>query len=74
MRLARMVQTEDTPWFWALNGIFGVLCSVLAVFLSIHFGISTNFYIAACCYLALVFCIRGFYRVLAEAAAPEAVS
>ncbi|MBN1423471.1 hypothetical protein JXA88_02840 [Candidatus Fermentibacteria bacterium] len=52
MRLARARDADDTPWFWALNGIFGVLCSVGAVFISVYVGISTNFYIAACCYAA----------------------
>jgi hypothetical protein len=52
MTLARRTTAGDTPWFWALNGVFGVLCSVLAVFLSIYYGISTNFYLAAVCYAA----------------------
>jgi len=54
----RLVKGDsETPWYWALNGIFGVLCSALAVFFSIYFGISTNFYIAACCYAMLLICL-----------------
>lgn len=45
---------DTTVWFWALNGIFGVLCSSLAVFISIFAGIAFNFYLAAICYGALV--------------------
>jgi len=59
MTLARATVGGDTPWFWALNGVFGMLCSVLAVFFSIFVGISTNFYLAAALYaLAAVFLLR----------------
>jgi hypothetical protein len=54
MRLAKAVSPVETPWFWALNGTFGVLCSALAVLISIYAGISVNFYIAAACYLAVL--------------------
>ncbi len=58
----RLVKGDsDTPWYWALNGIFGVLCSALAVFFSIYFGISINFYIAACCYAMLLICLYYMY-------------
>ena len=57
MRLVRSVVASETPWYWALNGIFGVLCSAMAVFISIYFGIATNFYIAAACYSLLLLSI-----------------
>ncbi len=44
----------DTPWFWALNGVFGVLSSASAVFVSLYLGMTTNFAIAAICYASLV--------------------
>lgn len=58
MRLLRSAASSDTPWYWALNGVFGVLCSALAVFVSINVGISANFYIAAICYLAILPALR----------------
>ena len=33
MRLVRSIASNETPWYWSLNGIFGVLCSALAVFI-----------------------------------------
>jgi len=54
MKTFRPLIADDTPWFWALNGIFGVLSSALAVFVSIYFGIWVNFYIAAACYVAIL--------------------
>ncbi|MEO5859837.1 MAG: hypothetical protein ABIR33_12915 [Pyrinomonadaceae bacterium] len=54
MRLFKPLVAGDTPWFWALNGIFGVLSSATAVFVSIYFGISVNFYVAAACYLLIL--------------------
>lgn len=56
MRRVRSVNSAATPWYWALNGIFGVLCSAIAVFISINFGISTNFKVAAVCYVLLPPC------------------
>lgn len=39
-------QMSLTPWLWALNGAASVLASVLAVVLSMKFGISATFAIA----------------------------
>lgn len=63
MRIVREFSSADTPWFWALNGIFGVLCSAAAVLISIHFGISTNFHIAAICYALLLVSLYYMYRL-----------
>jgi hypothetical protein len=54
MRLVAEIASADTPWYWALNGVFGVLMSAVAVFISIHFGISVNLWMAAGCYVAVV--------------------
>ena len=62
MRLAKSVSSAETPWYWALNGIFGVLCSALAVLISIYVGISTNLYIAAVCYAAVLIAQVGLRR------------
>jgi hypothetical protein len=61
MKLVKAINDSQTPWYWALNGIFGVLCSALAVFISIYFGISTNFYIALFCYSGVLLCLYGLY-------------
>jgi hypothetical protein len=67
MRLVNYVSSSDTPWYWALNGIFGVLCSALAVLISIYVGISTNFYIAAACYAFVLIAQIGLRRSKAKA-------
>lgn len=54
MRLARSRNMPETPWFWALNGVFGVLASALAVFVAIYSSISMNFYIGCACYVLLI--------------------
>lgn len=61
MRFVNSTEDAGTPWYWALNGVFGVLSSALAVFISIYFGISTNFYIGAACYAMLLFCLRKMW-------------
>ena len=47
----------QSPWFWALNGIMGVFCSALAVFISIYVSIYFNLYLAAGCYLLTTICL-----------------
>jgi hypothetical protein len=54
MRLVRAIDPTPTPWFWGINGAAGVLASVLAVALSIAFGISTALMLGATCYLLLI--------------------
>ncbi len=63
MRLVKMSQGSDTPWYWALNGMFSVLCSALAVFISIYVNISTSLYIGAACYSLLLVFLPGLSRV-----------
>jgi predicted membrane-bound spermidine synthase len=62
MRLVRSIHPQETPWYWALNGIFGVLSSAFAVFISIFLGISVNFSIAAVCYALVLICVLGLLR------------
>jgi hypothetical protein len=59
MRLVKSRLPTETPWFWALNGVFSVLSSALAVFVSIFLGISTNFDIAALSYVLILGCLAG---------------
>ena len=59
MRLVRTARMHETPWYWALNGVFSVLCSALTVFISIYFSISTSLYVGAACYILLLVCLPG---------------
>jgi hypothetical protein len=68
MRLARTVCAGATPWYWALNGILGVLCSALAVLFSIFIGISLNFYVAAVCYTVVIMALYALKRAGGEQA------
>jgi hypothetical protein len=63
MRMVRAIRSKETPWYWALNGVFGVLCSALAVFVSIYFGISKSLFVGAACYALLILCIRHMTAV-----------
>jgi hypothetical protein len=54
MRLVEAVDSQPTPWFWGVNGATGVLASVLAVVISISFGINVTMLISAACYLLLI--------------------
>ncbi|MBZ0299223.1 MAG: hypothetical protein K8J31_05775, partial [Anaerolineae bacterium] len=68
MRLARASYATETPWYWALNGIFGVLCSALGVFVAIYIGISANFDIAALCYAGVLLALHQMHRIAQERA------
>ncbi|HJY64241.1 MAG TPA: hypothetical protein VJ455_08800, partial [Ignavibacteria bacterium] len=66
MKIVKSGSEAETPWFWALNGIFGVLFSALAIFFSIYTGISTNFYLASLCYASIPLLIRSMYKSSAQ--------
>jgi hypothetical protein len=51
IRLSRAAGFGDTAWFWALNGVCGTVASGGAVYISIHFGISTTLWCASACYV-----------------------
>ena len=54
LRLAAARDERPTVWFWGINGAAGVLGSVMAIALSIAFGIGTTLLLGAACYLALI--------------------
>jgi len=58
MQLVSSSNSIKVSWYWALNGIFGVLFSAAAVFISIYAGISVNFYMAAIFYACLSLIVR----------------
>jgi len=53
LRLVRRLSDEATPWMWGINGAFGVLSTVSAVWISMWVGIDVSLAIAAGLYLAL---------------------
>lgn len=65
--LAQAVRRAETPWYWALNGIAGVLCSALAVLLALFRGVSANFDAAALCYALAGLCLLRVARLRAAA-------
>lgn len=62
MKLVKTANSTEAPWYWALNGIWGVLSSAVAVFTSIYISVSLNFTIGAICYGLLPLCIIGLVR------------
>jgi hypothetical protein len=54
MRLVGRISDGATAWMWGINGVCGVLGSVLAVVLSLWTGIHTSLYVAAALYLILL--------------------
>jgi hypothetical protein len=72
MKIVRSARASEMPWYWAINGVFGVLCAALTVFVSIYFGISVSFYVGAVCYLALLVFLPHMVRVQAGENRPSA--
>ena len=54
MKLVEAIDADPTPWFWGINGATGVLASVLAVIVSLSFGIRVTLSLAGLCYLGLI--------------------
>jgi hypothetical protein len=53
MQIVNHIDQRPTPWFWAINGVAGVLASALAVTISIEFSISATLWCGAACYFLL---------------------
>jgi len=49
------------PWMWGVNGVCGVLASVLAVYLAVYHGYSRALIFGGACYLlVLLVTLTGF--------------
>jgi hypothetical protein len=65
MRFAKRGLTDETPWFWGMNGIGSVLASSLSVIVAQRWGLTVTLLTAAGCYIVLLVPITVW------AAAPE---
>ena len=54
MRLIAAIDPSPTPWFWGINGAAGVLASIVAVALSMAWGIGATLIVGSLCYLSLI--------------------
>lgn len=72
MKVVERLGKAQTPWYWALNGVFGTMVSGLAVFISIYFSITHNFILGAACYAVAAVFLRIMARM--PAATTEAVA
>jgi hypothetical protein len=54
LRLISLVDAKPTPWFWGINGAAGVLASIVALVLSLAFGISVTLSVGGLCYFLLI--------------------
>lgn len=49
----------DKPWFWAINGAFGVVAGVLSLALAMDFGFALVGQLSAVLYVLAWLCLRG---------------
>jgi hypothetical protein len=72
MRLASESDQDALPWFWGVNGATSVCASVLAVCVSLVWGISTSFWVGVGFYILgfLSFMIIAQNRPLRNIASP----
>jgi hypothetical protein len=54
LRMVRRLSEDATPWMWGINGAFGVLSSVSAIWISMWIGIDTSLHVAIFLYLLLL--------------------
>lgn len=50
MHLSEKVSDKLTPWFWGINGAFGVVASAVAIVISISLGLPYTILVGAVCY------------------------
>lgn len=67
LRVTSEIDPDPAPWFWGINGACGVTGSVLAVVISIAFGINVAIAIAGACYVGLI--AAGQYLLVLRARA-----
>jgi hypothetical protein len=72
MRLVARLSSDATAWMWGVNGACGVLASIVAVGLSMWYGIDTSLALAGCLYLALPLAGHALARRRARQAAAGA--
>jgi spermidine synthase len=70
MALVNRVDSNPAPWFWGINGATGVLASVLAVMISMAFGINVTMFAAGLCYLAVIPTARALLLISSAVKAP----
>jgi hypothetical protein len=51
MRAASDRTSVLTPWLWGINGATSVCASVIAVAISLHWGIAASFWTGVACYV-----------------------
>ena len=73
MALVQRVDSEPTPWFWGINGATGVLASVIAVMISMAFGINVTMVVAGVCYLALIPTARALVALSVSRHSPAGI-
>jgi hypothetical protein len=71
MRAATMRAPSLAPWLWGINGATSVCASVVAVAISLHWGIAASFWIGVACYVAATAALVGLS--LAPSRAPITV-
>lgn len=59
MRLVTAIDARPTPWLWGINGAMGVIASVIAIVISISWGINITICVGALCYLLLIPAAHG---------------
>jgi hypothetical protein len=60
---------EAKPWYWAINGVFGVAASVMSLSLSMEFGFVVVGAVSAAAYIVAWICLLGREET-GEASAP----
>ena len=61
MHLTEKVSDKLTPWFWGINGAFGVVASAIAIVISISLGLPYTILVGAVCYGLLAIPALGLF-------------
>ena len=70
MRMATDRASALTPWLWGINGATSVCASVIAVAISLHWGIAASFWTGVACYVVATGALAHLSAARRRAAVP----
>jgi hypothetical protein len=59
IRLVRDAAGDHAPWYWGLNGVFGVLAASSSTLIAVYAGVSVTFALAALAYAGVALAVVG---------------
>jgi hypothetical protein len=50
------------PWFWAINGVMSIIATIVAVMISMTYGITATYWVGVACYVICLLCVLSLLK------------